>query len=617
MPKAIESSADFFDATATPGKLVVIDFWASWCQPCVRFAPAFEALAAKYPHVAFFKAQSDGAGSAVCQEQGIRSLPTIRFFIAGQQKGEVVGGNPSEVERLILELSAQVPQAYGGEGHSLGGGAAAPLDAAAAREARLRRFGAGGGGGGGTASSSRSSAPAASAPMEEDADLQAALAMSMASAAEAAAAPPAAPAEPTPADGAAVEPMHVEGREDEGKDGASAAGTEPNPEADVEMVLPAVDETLLAELVSMGFPDVRARKALLAGQTSADNAINWMLEHGEDADIDDPIPLVPKAPAVGGGGGGGDGDGKVVRSWKCVETGRLFRTQDELMMYAEKTGRSNFEESSEEKKPLTPEQVAEQKALLKARLAARRAERGEAEKAQTVDREKARRTMGKEMNAMREKMEQEKRQREYRAIRKEKEDAKRERERLRAELAKDKAERKSRGGKLAGRLSADGYNPAGLSAAMAKDFDAEDRAAAQQSKAHGEGSAAPRAAATAAAASGPPREETVDKAIASISNYKVGGDGGKCLKVLLAYTTNLVKDPDDERFRHIKLDNNAFRTKVAPLRGGVSLLKAVGFVKDDDAGLLEIAREAVDVAFVEATKLKLSAAYQQYTKANG
>lgn len=46
-------------------------------------------------------------------------------------------------------------------------------------------------------------------------------------------------------------------------------------------------------------------------------------------------------------------------------------------MYAEKTGRSNFEESSEEKKPLTKEEIAEQKERLKQKLAERRAQREE------------------------------------------------------------------------------------------------------------------------------------------------------------------------------------------------------------------------------------------------
>jgi hypothetical protein len=58
-----------------------------------------------------------------------------------------------------------------------------------------------------------------------------------------------------------------------------------------------------------------------------------------------------------------------------VETGRLFKSMDELQMYAEKTGRSNFEESTEEKKALTPEEVAAKKEALLERLATRRAEK--------------------------------------------------------------------------------------------------------------------------------------------------------------------------------------------------------------------------------------------------
>merc|ERR1712022_83094 len=49
---------------------------------------------------------------------------------------------------------------------------------------------------------------------------------------------------------------------------------------------------------------------------------------------------------------------KVVKSYKCVETGRLFRSYQDMQIYAERTGRTNFEESSEEKKPLTKEEMA-------------------------------------------------------------------------------------------------------------------------------------------------------------------------------------------------------------------------------------------------------------------
>ena len=60
----------------------------------------------------------------------------------------------------------------------------------------------------------------------------------------------------------------------------------------------------------------------MAGSSNAEAVINWCVEHGEDGDIDDPIPLVAEASGtVGDGGGGGDG---TVKSYKCNETGRLF-----------------------------------------------------------------------------------------------------------------------------------------------------------------------------------------------------------------------------------------------------------------------------------------------------
>jgi hypothetical protein len=145
---------------------------------------------------------------------------------------------------------------------------------------------------------------------------------------------------------------------------AAAVSTEP------EMVLPQVDESLLKEVVDMGFDEVRVRKALMSGCSNSEAVVNWVLEHGEEPDIDAPIPLVAKSSA-------GSGSGGYVRSWKCAETGKLFRTMDEVQMYAERTGRSNFEESVDEKKPLTKEEIAAKMEALKEKIAARRAERGE------------------------------------------------------------------------------------------------------------------------------------------------------------------------------------------------------------------------------------------------
>lgn len=47
----------------------------------------------------------------------------------------------------------------------------------------------------------------------------------------------------------------------------------------------------VCQLTEMGFAEVRAKKALMFGNgNDLENAVNWIMEHQEDAGIDDPIP---------------------------------------------------------------------------------------------------------------------------------------------------------------------------------------------------------------------------------------------------------------------------------------------------------------------------------------
>ncbi|KAJ3123821.1 hypothetical protein HK098_001611 [Nowakowskiella sp. JEL0407] len=63
-----------------------------------------------------------------------------------------------------------------------------------------------------------------------------------------------------------------------------------------------LNQEVMGQLQMMGFPEIRCKKALLATGNSADTevAMNWLIEHMEDADIDDPIPVsVPNSESVG------------------------------------------------------------------------------------------------------------------------------------------------------------------------------------------------------------------------------------------------------------------------------------------------------------------------------
>lgn len=217
-------------------------------------------------------------------------------------------------------------------------------------------------------------------------------------------------------------------------------------------------------------------------------------------------------------------------------------------------------------------------------------EREALEKVEDVDREKQRRNMGKEMAKTREEMEKQARLREAKQRKKEKLEFKRERARIKAEIEKDKLERKAHHGKLTSKLGVDGYNPD----AIQYDVDAAGGTAEHQPHKKMKASAA-----------------KIDDYIKTVSSYKAGGDGGKCLKILLAYIKNVVEKPDDDKFKRINLENKTYKTKVKPLVGAKALLLAVGFAPNENNDALVLSPDA-DAETLAQTKEKLAAAYASY-----
>ncbi len=83
-------------------KLVVIDFWATWCGPCQSIAPTIEALAQKYEGKAIIGKYNVDEGEELSAEFGIRSIPTLIFMKGGKQVGKMVGAaSQSEYEKEI------------------------------------------------------------------------------------------------------------------------------------------------------------------------------------------------------------------------------------------------------------------------------------------------------------------------------------------------------------------------------------------------------------------------------------------------------------------------------------------------------------------------------------
>lgn len=97
----IQSQSQFAQAVRSPGKLVVVDFYTTWCGPCQQIAPILKSMAKVYQrNVLFVKVDCDRQ-KAVAMAQGVRAYPTFHFYKSGTKVDEVQGADSQKLERLI------------------------------------------------------------------------------------------------------------------------------------------------------------------------------------------------------------------------------------------------------------------------------------------------------------------------------------------------------------------------------------------------------------------------------------------------------------------------------------------------------------------------------------
>ncbi len=103
MSKPINITDDSFETEVLQSdKLVLVDFWATWCGPCKMIAPILEEIASEMSDRVKVTKMDVDSNKVVAGKFNIMSIPSLLFFKNGKMVDQIIGAVPKA--QLISRL---------------------------------------------------------------------------------------------------------------------------------------------------------------------------------------------------------------------------------------------------------------------------------------------------------------------------------------------------------------------------------------------------------------------------------------------------------------------------------------------------------------------------------
>lgn len=93
---------NFRKDVAESDKIVLLDFWATWCGPCMMIAPYIEEIAHEREDITVGKVNVDEQPSLAAQF-GVGSIPTLVVIQNGRVVNQALGARPKDEILALLD----------------------------------------------------------------------------------------------------------------------------------------------------------------------------------------------------------------------------------------------------------------------------------------------------------------------------------------------------------------------------------------------------------------------------------------------------------------------------------------------------------------------------------